>query len=106
MAFANTASHFTGLSIVPDGYYVENGLRQAVADQKQSISQGYVVAALVNNGTHIVLVRGASWSQLSDALLRPQAETMKIHDPAPGTGGIRVRGRGSENGAHVASGSR
>ncbi len=83
IAVAGAASNYTGRAIKQDDYIGENQIRQAVADQQEGIGDQRPTIAVVHNGTHAVLVRGATWHELPDALLRPNNEFMKIRDPHP-----------------------
>jgi hypothetical protein len=60
------------------------GLRQSIADQQKGISNNNPTIVAVENGKHVVLVIGTSWSRLNDALQRPKTHTMTLHDPAQG----------------------
>jgi hypothetical protein len=71
-------------NINSDLYLGTNGIRQAIADQQSGINVQKLTIALANEGTHAILVTGASWYRLADALQRPNNEYIKVHDPAVG----------------------
>jgi hypothetical protein len=79
---AVAAATFLKRAIGLEEYSGYNGRRQAVADQERGIDIGTPTIALVNGATHVVLVRGATWTELDDALKRPRNEFVMVHDPA------------------------
>lgn len=93
-AVAAAASSFLNETIYFDGYQQgHRGLQQAIADQSKGITQNKPTIVIVNLATHAVLVKGATWTRLPDAIQRPFAEFMKVHDPAGGADESRSIGR-------------
>jgi hypothetical protein len=78
---AAAATFWLGQSIYADGYVGPIELQQAVADQQKGLDQGTPTIVAVNAGSHAILVKGASWHKLFDALQRPFVDYMIIQDP-------------------------
>lgn len=79
-AIQDALSIITGAGIYDDVYeYADR--QQAVADQAAGIANDRPTAVGINDVTHFVLVTGAQWHKLADAIQRPRGEFIELHDP-------------------------
>jgi hypothetical protein len=81
----HAAANFIHQNIVTAAYGGFNGRRQMVADEQKGLELGNPTIVAINNESHAVIVKGASWHQLNDALGRPNDEWVYFQDPLSGT---------------------